>query len=431
MLLEALSRTILLAMSELQETREEVVLRALTSTRVVIIADEDCLQSHAGQSCFVATALMLARSGHSVWLCAPDVTLTGAQPPLTGTSIVSALSEVGRDLIPGIDFHVGTPEAHVDLVIQFGPLEYAGMAAEVVSLGWSKWSGRLSRNISQSCSQTDWPIGALAAASFACAEAFKAAMRKLREHARVTWLFDRMFAPANDIEIALAPEGAPTDGMLGQFDLISAGAITNSALFTLLRLPGVHGSCRIFDDDENELSNLNRNALLRRSDVMPLQSKVQTLEKFSGAMAIHPHKVRFDENSRGLELARNVLVGVDHIPSRWTVQRSWPNWLGVGATDAFSAYASFHTDRVPCVGCLHPDPLNMDGPIPTVAFVSFFAGLLLSTCLLRRLKGTLHPAQSQQTSVTLIRPETWNQGPVTANSRCPVGCDFAKAAATA
>jgi hypothetical protein len=240
-----------------------------------------------------------------------------------------------------------------------------------------------------------------------------------------------MFAPAKDLEMALAPEEAPTDAMLGQFDLISAGAITNSALFTLLRLPGVRGSCRVFDDDENELSNLNRNALLRRSDVVPLQSKVCTLAKFSGPIAIHPHKVRYDENSRGLELARNVLVGVDHIPSRWTVQRSWPSWLGVGATDAYSAYASFHTDRVPCVGCLHPDPLNMDGPIPTVAFVSFFAGLLLGTCLLRHLNGTLHRAQSQQTSMTLIRPETWNQGPVAANSRCPVGCDFAKAAATA
>jgi hypothetical protein len=271
----------------------------------------------------------------------------------------------------------------------------------------------------------------MAAATLASAEAFKATMRKLTESARVPpWLFGQIFAPTRDIGISLAPEETPRDAVLGQFDMISGGAIANAALFTLLRLPGARGSCRVFDDDNNELSNLNRNALLRRSDLIPPQRKVRTLAKYSGDLAISPCPIRYDENFSGPALAQNVLMGVDHIPSRWTVQRHWPTWLGVGATDAFSAFVSFHAINLPCVGCLHPEPLNSSGPIPTVAFVSFFAGLLLGTYLVRQVAGGMNAAKEQQAYLTVIRPETWAQSVVTPNERCPVTCGFGKAAAS-
>jgi hypothetical protein len=432
MLAEALSRTILLAKTELrEETPDDRVLDALTSTTVALVATDDCLESHAGQCCYVAAALTLARSGHSVWLVAPDRALLGPQPPLRERHVIQALQEIGPDLLPGVDFHLGRPNGRVDLVVLIGPSEYAGDADQVARLGWSKWSARLSSDAAQSCAPTEWPIGAMAAALFACAEAFKATMRKLREHARVPpWLFDQMFAPSNRVQIALAPEETPTGAALGSFDVVSAGAITNSALFTLFRLPRIQGDCRVIDDDESELSNLNRNALLRRSDLAAPKPKVETLEEYGDGLAIRPCAVRYDEKFRP-GLATNVLVGVDHIPSRWAVQRSWPTWLGVGATDAFSAYVSFHSKDVPCVGCLHPEPLNMNGPIPTVAFVSFFAGLMLGAYLVRRLNGGLDPAHEQQAYMTMIRPETWAQGVVVGNARCPVDCDFAKAARSA
>ncbi len=433
MLAEALSRTILLAKTELRDdTPDGVVLNAFTATRVVLVATENCLESHSGQCCFVTAALTLARSGHSVWLVAPDRPLVGPQPPLSGRCLIQALQEIGPDLLPGIDFHVGPPDRRVDLAVLIGPSDYAGEADQVSRLGWSKWSARLSTDSAQSCTRTDWPIGAMAAASFACAEAFKAAMRRLREYARVPpWLFDQMFASSNRVQIELAPEETPTDAELGDFDVVSGGAITNSALFTLLRVPDLHGHCRIIDDDTSELSNLNRNALLRRSDLIAPRPKVETLAKFSDGLAITSYPVRYDENFGGSPLAANVLVGVDHIPSRWAVQRSRPRWLGVGATDAFSAYVSYHTKDEPCVGCLHPERLNMAGPIPTVAFVSFFAGLMLGAYLVRRVNGELEPAQEQQAYMTMTRPETWAQGLVLGNASCPVDCDFAKAARSA
>jgi hypothetical protein len=432
-LADALSRTILLAKTELrEETPDKSVLLALTSTRVVLVSTEDCLQSHAAQSSYVTTALTLARSGHSVWLSAPDVPLVGPQPPLRGDRLISSLDEIGRDLLPDRHFHIGTPEDRVELAILIGVPEFIGEADQVARLGWSKWGARLSSDAGASCIQTDWPIGAMAAAALASAEAFKATMRKLREHARVSpWLFDQIFAATRNIGITLAPEETPTDTDLGQFDMVSGGAIANAALFTLLRLPRAQGSCRIFDDDSSELSNLNRNALLRRSDLTPSQPKVNTLAEYSGNLVIEPCPIRYDENFCGRSLAHNVLVGVDHIPSRWAVQRHWPAWLGVGATDAFSAFVSFHAIGLPCVGCLHPEPLIPSGPIPTVAFVSFFAGLLLGTYLVRHVAGGMNPAQEQQAFLTVIRPETWTQNVVTPNARCPVTCDFGLAAASA
>src|SRR2546427_44705 len=74
-----------------------------------------------------------------------------------------------------------------------------------------------------------------------------------------------------------------------------------------------------------------------------------------------------------------VLVGVDDIPSRWEVQAARPLWLGVGATTHYSAMASYHVPGLGCARCLHPKDEPGGGLIPTVSFVSHWAGLWLAS----------------------------------------------------
>jgi hypothetical protein len=109
----------------------------------------------------------------------------------------------------------------------------------------------------------------------------------------------------------------------------------------------------------------------------------------------------------GIALGALVLVGVDDIPSRWLVQRARPKWLGIGATTHWSAMASFHVPGMGgCAECLHPldDPSKV--PIPTVAFVSFWAGLLTAAYFLRHRIGELgEAALDQQIYITPLRPE--------------------------
>jgi hypothetical protein len=116
----------------------------------------------------------------------------------------------------------------------------------MISINAGDWTGEIipvARAIRWRAGQ--WPLGAMAAAAMAATEAFKIAMRKLVCHARNSAMMMETFAPSTDIEFALAPAGTPMVSELGEFDFVSGGAITQSALFVLTRLPAVRGHARV------------------------------------------------------------------------------------------------------------------------------------------------------------------------------------------
>ena len=120
-------------------------------------------------------------------------------------------------------------------------------------------------------------------------------------------------------------------------------------------------------------------------------------------------------------LAPSVLVGVDHIPSRWLVQEANPVWLAVGATEDFFASVSFHAPKLACAGCAHPEYSEVGGPIPTIAFVSFIGGLMLAALLAEHIAQQNLPLDQQQRIATTLRldqPVTWE--PLKVNERCPL-----------
>src|SRR5205807_5189278 len=168
---------------------------------------------------------------------------------------------------------------------------------------------------------------------------------------------------------------------------ISAGAITQAALFALVRLP-LTLTGRIFDSDVAELSNINRQLLLRRSDSGHKVDIVTRSVPSSWTCTPVVERFSLPASDRHLPLAMNVLVGVDDIPSRWQVQQATKGWLGVGATSHFEASTSSHDAGQACAGCRHPtDDPRQDAIIPTVSFVSFWAGLALAVRFLGQVGG--------------------------------------------
>jgi hypothetical protein len=269
---------------------------------------------------------------------------------------------------------------------------------------------------------TDWPLGGMAAGALASTEAFKTAMRKLSAFAKNPSHFFDMFAPADTLEFELAPPNSPQTAELGPFDCISAGAIINCSLYAILRILGVHGTARIFDDDFGDVSNLNRNPLLLRSMISRPKASALASMQVSG-LRLEPILSKYkgpiaDFLPNGF--APWVLVGVDHIPTRWDVQRAMPRWLGVGATSHWSAMASFHVAGLGCAGCLHPTDDRDYAVIPTVAFVSFWAGLHLASLYLRAAAGESISPLTQQIYLTALRPETPWRTPVQRRGNCPV-----------
>jgi hypothetical protein len=129
---------------------------------------------------------------------------------------------------------------------------------------------------------------------------------------------------------------------------------------------------------------------------------------------------RYEEERAGLiKPGRSVLVGVDDIPARWLVQRASPAWLGIGATTHWSAMASFHEAGLGCAECLHPLDDPSTAAIPTVAFVSFWAGLLLATYFLRQVSGRPAEAAEQQIYMTPFRAENAIVSVVPKRPGCP------------
>lgn len=405
-ILDALNRTFLLMRSDLNaDVSDGKLLDALRSTRVLLAADHATLATHSGQCAFIAAATTMARSAHSVWLVASDTPLRGAQPPLEGERVLEALYDVGRDLLPDWQFEQGEPLA-VDIAILFGSPKLPIDAGVVLHVGATDWACTVSDQPVGEWRGGEWPLGSLAAAAVAAGEAFKTAMRKLRDEATSPTLFDDLHAPLQKVEIALAPADSPMIADLGRFDLVSAGAIGNAALHVLLRVPGVSGTCRVIDHDKSALTNLNRNALLRRSRLD--NPKVEDIASYAIGLKIEPLPHRFKgEGEPAIDLGGVVLVGVDHIPSRWAVQRENPAWLGIGGTEGYSVQLSWHEEGLACARCVHPTDIERDGEIPTAAFVSYWAGLLVAAAFLQQRSGIHRTPNEQAAFLSALRPESW------------------------
>jgi hypothetical protein len=150
--------------------------------------------------------------------------------------------------------------------------------------------------------------------------------------------FEPSFSSSWNVDQISVPLGECID--LGFVDFVSAGAISQAALFALSRFPSIEMSGRIFDDDIDDIteaSNLNRNMLTVASDLG--EPKVQIASKHrSAGVHLQPVVGRFPGHTSDTRLAGRVAVGVDDIPSRWKVQEKAPNWMAVGGTSHYNVF---------------------------------------------------------------------------------------------
>ena len=206
-------------------------------------------------------------------------------------------------------------------------------------------------------------------------------MRRLARNGHLPTLAKAAREP---LPVRLAVAQPVIAGELGAIDVISAGAITQGMLFALLRIPGISAQLRVFDEDVFDWPNMNRYPLGHQG-LLGRYLKSKLLELYATpTITIAGTQTRFDEQTAGrVTLSPLVAVGVDHIPSRWHVQAQAPGTVFVGATSHFEVVVSEHPSDQPCAGCLYRDDSEEGGEIPTVSFVSMFAGILQAHRLLR------------------------------------------------
>jgi hypothetical protein len=392
------------------------VLRALTSSQVRLRTTTENLETAGGQTAFVTTLLLVAELGASISVDITGAyTRLGAQPPLRGDKLDVALRDLSTRLIRPL-----SSDQTPDIEIVFGDTPATG-DARFIRLEASDWASAVTGNLSGSRTVGQQPFGPAFAATAAAAEVFRSTMRTLAESGHAA-LSEHYLGPSRDVSLRFTP--LERTGDVGVVDVISAGALSTAALYLLLRVPGLTGRMRFIDNDTAALDNLNRYLLFTRKVLG--HSKVGVLADLCplGLDAV-PIQERITAETIGslLPLADRVMVGVDHIPSRWLAQRYAHGWIGVAATSHFEAVVSEHDPTSACAGCLHPyDDDGEPTPIPTISFVSAFAGFSLAYRLLRVSQGHALADATVAYPFNLSAPRAVQAVPCAPHPKCPVGC---------
>jgi len=383
---EALARTAQLLRMDVfrsKADRDPQIIDGLRATTVRIVSDAANLRTPAGQTLLVSLYSQLAMTGLTVDVDVANVELLVPQPPLRDDlRLVDALEDYSDDLLPE-GFSRSTARSP-DLTFVLGDSPFRGAA---VRIGAADNCALVTYDSAADVRVSgEEPFGAIAAAAAGCAEAVRWAVPLIAEDLSIDRAtLPKAWLPSVVRRIDLDLGEIARSRLTGTVDVLSGGAITNAFLYTMLRVHGSSGlRLRVVEPERLDLSNLNRYALARRRFVGEL--KTTMLETYSTpSVVIEGVPMRLDfSNAVSLEpWASRVIVGVDDIPSRWCIQeRAATSWLAVGATSHDYVLVSEHAPDQPCAGCAHPSDEQVAGPLPTIGFVSLWAGLMLTRRLL-------------------------------------------------
>lgn len=386
---EALARTTMLLNQEwfAGEAEEHAIAAALLASTVRLAADAQSMSCRAGQTALITAFTLIARMGIGVELRIPNTPVIDLVAPLTEPRLADALLELGGDLVP--EARVRSSTGEVDETFAFGTIPEG--ACSPVTVSASDLEAVIERGGDGAPCSGDGPLGGLAAGAAVAAIALEAARERVEQATGLAARTPRP-SPGPPVRIALAELFPGLAGglhtRLGRLEAISGGAITNALVFCLLRVPGLSGHMRVIEQQDADISNVNRYSLLRAS--AKDTNKVALLEAAGNdQLQISGVNTLFTPDSRaGLgPLAERVLVGVDDVQARWWVQETNPAWLAIGATSNHLAQLTIHLPDSPCAACVHP-VAPPPQTIPTISFVSFWAGLVQACALL---SGTAEP----------------------------------------
>lgn len=423
---DALARTArLLQLDFFGSLTEEEIGDGLRARKVQIRVAPGAADTRAGQDAVATTALLVSQLGAAVAIEMDEVELLARQPPFAAAGgLRASLLDGSQGLIAPF---IAGRHRRPDVEVRIGSLRPSREATISIGVAAGDWDCGVGPEVEGVCGG-ELPFGATLAAISVAAECTRAAIASIATEHGIDLGEGHHLGPPCSHRLSLPEVPLGDDVDLGAVDVVSAGAITNGFLAVLLRVPGVTARLRLFDDDLVELTNMNRCGLFTRASID--EPKVSQLASYGDeTLAIEGIRRRFDPQAVA-ELGRpapRLVVGVDHVPSRWFVQRTGPEWLGVAGTSHLDVIASEHQPGMPCVGCLHPTDEEVEGPLPTISFVSALAGLLLCHRLLAAASGRPPALPLYAWGLALHEPRGITEIGLHPDRRCPVRCPASRA----
>lgn len=276
-------------------------------------------------------------------------------------AFAAEIAALARSINPNIE--IGEGEAEIEIAVgDDAPV----VAPIVVYAGSQGWDAHLSTESPQRVGTTDNPLGAGAAACFACANVFRASFLNSPEHTLDHELrfsvLDRSAAPSQH-DISLGQLQLDKDIVL-----VGLGAIGNSAVWALSRVPA-SGKIHLVDQQDIDLSNLQRYVLAARDDES--RSKVEVAARFfASGLEAEQHNVSWADfvQSRGY-CWRRVLVALDSARDRRAVQSALPYWIANAWTQPGDLGLSTHTfdTEGACLNCLYLPRQGLDNEDAIIA----------------------------------------------------------------
>jgi hypothetical protein len=329
-LADYVDRAALAATQALRGVGVEEFVRRLERVPIEILFGATVVGTHEGQSALDLAVRLLAR-------LYPIVDVRGPNGPTVENAI---------DLARRINPRIGTTSDAPVFSLVIGQ-DTAAPRGEPVFVGSDGWMAFLSTRSAQAIGASALCTGAGVSVCLGAGRIFRRLFASAPEHEDDLRL---------DVLGSLAPGAAFGAGLVdfGSAVLVGAGAIGESALWSLIRSPMV-GSIHVVDHEPLDLSNLQRYVLADRAEVGEMKVELARRRSVGTAIGVIPHDERWQAfvAAKGTTWDR-LLVALDTVEGRREVQATLPKWLGNAWTQIGDLGVSTHTFGTgPCAWCLY------------------------------------------------------------------------------
>jgi molybdopterin/thiamine biosynthesis adenylyltransferase len=373
--------------------------------KAVLIAIDDELQTLNGQTILLSSSNLIARFCRNIdVICDESIDTIHISPKFYRKKVADTTMKMLKSIDPYGNFRiVKKPRAEYDAVLAVGtPSSGVSPDVWINSNGWIAYISKTEIELPNGRKKQN-PIGAGAAACFGTGEIFKHLLDikdKNRYIEKVT--FSSLDYSMNCADF-LNPD-LPEDIRLGNVQMVGAGAIGSGVVFFLCMLP-ITGSLTLIDNENIDVSNLNRYMIATLDDVNMPKIKVATEYLGHHQIEIASYQCRYNEYTRN-EGAGNfdvVLPLVDNNEARHQVQMNMPLLTIYGTTGEWAFTIGRHKAlEYDCLICRYPNLESIDEScgtatvsertekgsleehIAAVSFVSALAGVLTAGELIKR-----------------------------------------------
>jgi len=327
---------------------------AFSKFAIGIVGNSGLLKTHNGQVMAIAIANLLPRFHPHLKIILPEGIERRVWVPF---GYDGDLRTCMSNIITMIGSQVDLDDSSdMDILISIGKtLHHAHHKISINSDGWNAYF-----SVDDECidfmSRNDNAIGALTAASFAAAEAFRRLLELLGSKDRRIQLRRRTFS-FSALDYSVNDCTAPNLSLPEMIDIqdvtvVGAGAVANGLIFALGCMPNIKGVIRIVDPQSYDITNLNRCLLANISHVGLHKAKAILNIRFEHLQII-PFVGRYETFRQKRKKLELVISTIDENDPRIIIQSDLPKLLLHGATGENVATISRHNFiDCACLGCL-------------------------------------------------------------------------------